>query len=60
MPVVFFMNVIISGLMKLFRIHKNENTGLSAEELRGVVLEAGKFIPTEHQEMLVSILDMEK
>lgn len=54
------MNLIINGLMKLFRIHKDENQGLSAEELRGVVLEAGKFIPTEHQEMLVSILDMEK
>ncbi|MDP0149366.1 HlyC/CorC family transporter [Glaesserella parasuis] len=60
MPVVFFMNVIINGLMKLFRIRKSEKSGLSAEELRGVVLEAGKFIPTAHQEMLVSILDMEK
>ncbi|EQA08237.1 hypothetical protein HPS8415995_1610 [Glaesserella parasuis 84-15995] len=60
MPVVFFMNMIINGLMKLFRIRKSEKSGLSAEELRGVVLEAGKFIPTAHQEMLVSILDMEK
>ena len=60
LPLVFLMNLIINGLMKLFRIHKDEHQGLSAEELRGVVLEAGKFIPTEHQEMLVSILDMEK
>ncbi|MDG6237027.1 HlyC/CorC family transporter [Glaesserella parasuis] len=60
MPLVFFMNLIINGLMKLFRIRKSEKSGLSAEELRGVVLEAGKFIPTAHQEMLVSILDMEK
>ncbi|WGE35396.1 HlyC/CorC family transporter [Actinobacillus genomosp. 1] len=60
MPLVFFMNLIINGLMKLLRVKKDENTGLSAEELRGVVLEAGKFIPTEHQEMLISILDMEK
>ncbi|ABY69963.1 HlyC/CorC family transporter [Actinobacillus pleuropneumoniae] len=60
MPLVFLMNLIISGLMKLLRVKKDENTGLSAEELRGVVLEAGKFIPTEHQEMLISILDMEK
>ncbi|MDO9648724.1 HlyC/CorC family transporter [Glaesserella parasuis] len=60
MPVVFFMNMIINGLMKLFRIRKSEKSGLRAEELRGVVLEAGKFIPTAHQEMLVSILDMEK
>ncbi|WP_150540265.1 HlyC/CorC family transporter [Actinobacillus vicugnae] len=60
MPIVFFMNVVINVLMKLLRVKKDENTGLSAEELRGVVLEAGKFIPTEHQEMLISILDMEK
>ncbi|SUT94243.1 HlyC/CorC family transporter [Actinobacillus lignieresii] len=60
MPLVFLMNLIISGLMKLLRVKKDENKGLSAEELRGVVLEAGKFIPTEHQEMLISILDMEK
>ncbi|WP_373766845.1 HlyC/CorC family transporter [Glaesserella sp.] len=60
MPVVFFMNLIIGGLMKLFRIRKSEKSGLSAEELRSVVLEAGRFIPTSHQDMLVSILDMEK
>ncbi|VTU09151.1 magnesium and cobalt efflux protein [Actinobacillus indolicus] len=60
MPLVFFMNLIINGLMKLLRIRKSEKAGLSSEELRSVVLEAGKFIPTAHQEMLVSILDMEK
>lgn len=60
MPIVFLMNLIINALMKLLRVKKDENIGLSAEELRGVVLEAGKFIPTEHQEMLLSILDMEK
>jgi Mg2+/Co2+ transporter CorB len=59
-PVVYLMNLIISALMKLLRIRKDENDGLSAEELRGVVLEAGKYIPSAHQEMLVSILDMEK
>lgn len=60
MPIVFLMNLIINGLMKLLRIRQSEKAGLSAEELRGVVLEAGKFIPDSHQEMLVSILDMEK
>lgn len=59
-PIVFLMNMIIAGLMKLLRIQKHDKQGLSAEELRSVVLEAGKFIPEEHREMLVSILDMEK
>lgn len=60
MPLVFLMNLIIRGLMKLLHIKKSEKMGLSAEELRSVVLEAGRFIPSSHQEMLVSILDMEK
>ena len=60
LPLVFLMNLTINGLMKLLHIRKNESQGLSAEELKGVVLEAGKFIPTEHQDMLLSILDMEK
>lgn len=60
MPLVFLMNIIIKSLMKLLRIRKSEKSGLSAEELRGVVLEAGRYIPSSHQEMLISILDMEK
>lgn len=60
LPVVFLMNLIISGLMKLLHIRRSEQAGLSPEELRSAVLEAGKFIPSSHQEMLVSILDMEK
>lgn len=54
------MNLIIAGLMKLLRIQQKDKQGLSSEELRSVVLDAGKFIPAEHREMLVSILDMEK
>lgn len=60
LPLVGLMNLIINGLMKLLRIRKSEKAGLSAEELRSVVMEAGRFIPDAHQEMLVSILDMEK
>lgn len=60
LPVVFLMNLIISGLMKLLHIRRSEQAGLSPEELRSAVLEAGKYIPSSHQEMLVSILDMEK
>ena len=43
LPLVFLMNLIINGLMKLLHIRKNESQGLS-----------------EHQDMLLSILDMEK
>ncbi len=60
LPLIFFMNIIISALMKILRIKNNEKTGVNSEELRAVVLEAGKFIPSSHQEMLLSILDLEK
>ncbi|MFU2079412.1 HlyC/CorC family transporter [Avibacterium endocarditidis] len=60
-PIVFLMNLIIRGLMKLFRV-KNEqkNSSLSTEELRAIVNQSGHFIPSAHQEMLLSILDLEK
>ncbi|MEE6040186.1 CNNM domain-containing protein, partial [Avibacterium paragallinarum] len=60
-PIVFVMNVIIRGLMKLFRV-KNEikTSSLSTEELRAIVNQSGQFIPSAHQDMLLSILDLEK
>ncbi|POY46646.1 HlyC/CorC family transporter [Avibacterium paragallinarum] len=60
-PIVFVMNVIIRGLMKLFRV-KNEvkTSSLSTEELRAIVNQSGQFIPSAHQNMLLSILDLEK
>lgn len=60
-PIVFVMNVIIRGLMKVFRV-KNEikTSSLSTEELRAIVNQSGQFIPSAHQDMLLSILDLEK
>ncbi|KAA6209441.1 HlyC/CorC family transporter [Avibacterium paragallinarum] len=60
-PIVFVMNVIIRGLIKLFRV-KNEvkTSSLSTEELRAIVNQSGQFIPSAHQNMLLSILDLEK
>ncbi|PJG82852.1 HlyC/CorC family transporter [Caviibacterium pharyngocola] len=60
-PIVFVMNLIIRSLMKIVGV-KNEVKGnsLSTEELRAIVNQSGKFIPSAHQEMLLSILDLEK
>ena len=60
-PLVFIMNLFIRGLMKLFRL-KNEAKAhsLSPEELRAIVNQSGQYIPSAHQEMLLSILDLEK
>ena len=37
-----------------------QQTALSREELRTVVAEAGAMIPSSHQQMLMSILDLER
>ncbi|MGB3727169.1 MAG: CNNM domain-containing protein [Glaciecola sp.] len=61
-PFVKFVNFITNGVLILFRINTKNSTenALSREELRTVVYEAGSMIPQKHQEMLVSILDLEK
>ncbi len=61
-PLVKFINFITNGLLKLLRINpiNGSEHALSQEELRTVVHEAGAMIPQKHQEMLVSILDLEK
>ncbi len=61
-PIVWIISLITKGLLKLLRIPVESRSmhALSAEELRTVVNEAGALIPRRHQQMLVSILDMEK
>jgi len=62
-PVVYGLNLITNGFMRLFGINPTTNGGddaLSSEELRTVVNEASSMIPSSHQDMLLSILDLER
>lgn len=60
-PVVYLMNLIIQGILALLRLKSDaKSNSLSPEELRSIVNESGKFIPSAHQEMLLSILDLEE
>lgn len=61
-PAVWMINAISNGLLRLFRINPRgqEDNAISSEELRTIVNEAGALIPRRHQDMLVSILDLEK
>lgn len=61
-PAVKLVNLMTNSVLMLFRINpvSHSDTALSQEELRTVVHEAGALIPQKHQEMLVSILDLEK
>lgn len=61
-PLVWFTNLIVNGLLRLFRVtvQASGQQSLSAEELRTVVLEAGVMIPKRHQTMLLGILELEE
>jgi Mg2+/Co2+ transporter CorB len=61
-PAVWLVNRFVNGWLRLFGVHveKSASPSLSAEELRTVVAEAGTLIPLKHQQMLVSILDLER
>lgn len=60
-PLVYLMNLIIQGLLRLMGLRsENKSPSVNPEELRTIVNEAGKFIPSAHQEMLLSILDLEQ
>jgi len=59
--VVTGINLITTGILRLLGITSiSSSDALSKEELRTVVHEAGALIPQRHQEMLLSILDLEK
>ena len=61
-PLVWLVNVMANTLLKSLGVPTKTGAmqHLSSEELRTVVNEAGALIPRRHQEMLISILDLEK
>jgi Mg2+/Co2+ transporter CorB len=61
-PVVWTVNLAVTGLLKLLRIEAPDGDGqaLSREELRTVVSEAGAMIPERSRKMLLGILDLER
>ena len=60
-PLVILVNFITNGFIRILGVKASHNATdhLSSEELRTVVNEAGSLIPQRHQDMLVSILDLE-
>ena len=62
-PVVWSLNLITNNLLRLMGVRLRGQTGnehLSREELRTLVHESGSMLPSRHQDMLLSILDLEK
>jgi Mg2+/Co2+ transporter CorB len=62
LPFVVGLNWITNGILKLFGISTEEieEKSLSKEELKTVVNESAALLPERHQNMLVSILDLEQ
>lgn len=61
-PVISIVNLLVTAMLKLLRLKTgggHEAQQLSPEELRALVLEASHFIPYQHQEMLLNLLDLE-
>lgn len=60
-PIVWLINKITKVILKLLGISSNRQsaTSLSSDEIRIVVHEASAMIPEQHQNMLLSILDLE-
>ncbi|MFS1430944.1 HlyC/CorC family transporter, partial [Vibrio splendidus] len=60
-PLVILVNFITNGFIRILGVKARHDATdhLSSEELRTVVNEAGSLIPQRHQDMLVSILDLE-
>jgi Mg2+/Co2+ transporter CorB len=61
-PVMWVINVIVRGLLKVMRIKQvGDQAGghLSMEELRTLVLEGGKFIPEKHQSIFLNLFELE-
>ena len=61
-PVVWFVNLFVKALLFLTRMKPRSSEDLphlSPEELRTLVLEAGHFIPHQHQSILLNLFDLE-
>lgn len=60
-PFVWAINLIANGFLRLLGVRPDDiaTHSLSAEELRTVVAEAGAMVPSRHQRMLLSILDLD-
>jgi Mg2+/Co2+ transporter CorB len=60
-PLMWIINVIVKGLLKLLRVRQlaRGSHQLSMAELRTLVLEGGKFIPKKHQSIFLNLFELE-
>ena len=62
LPAIWFVNLFVTALLSCLRIKTGraaQETRLSTEELRSIVLEGGNFIPQKHKSILLNLFDLE-
>ena len=62
-PIVTIATSLVKGILWLLRIKIETDQSkqkITLEELRGLVLEAGHFLPRKHQKMLLNLVDLER
>ena len=61
-PLVWLVIGLTNGLLKVFGVNTDQarDERISSDELKIIVNDAGALIPKTHQDMLLSILDLEK
>jgi Mg2+/Co2+ transporter CorB len=61
-PAIWFVNLFVVALLKLLHLQPkpgHEQPRLSAEELRGLVLESSHLVPSQHRAILLNLFDLE-
>ncbi|BCL74301.1 hypothetical protein JHS3_00370 [Jeongeupia sp. HS-3] len=61
-PAVWLVNVFVDALLRLMHLrkHKNNDTALSPDELRLLVLESGRFMEKKHHTILLNLFELAK
>jgi len=60
-PIIWFVNVFVQAVLQLLRLKSAapEESRLTPEELRTLVLEASHYIPKKHQSILLNLFELE-
>jgi Mg2+/Co2+ transporter CorB len=60
-PIVWFINLISNGLLRIFGVKASEhkNTTLNKDELKSIVSETDSLMPEKYKNMLLGIIDLE-
>ena len=62
-PVVSFVNFFVKGFVRIlgFKVNFEESVqGVSMEELKSIVTDAGHYIPKKHRAILLNLFELEK